>query len=64
MPKVYECCICHKVLNKKPIRLVKQLYASGTYKQYSGVAFYDFCDKCYKPIENYIKKHNKSREDK
>ena len=60
--KIYRCCICHKVLeNKKPIRLVKQKYPEREERkniQYYAVAIYDFCDRCYKPIDKFINKYN------
>jgi len=58
MTKVYKCCICHKELEEyKPIRLVKQLYGIGTYKQYANVRHYDFCKECYRKFNNWIRKH-------
>lgn len=55
--KIYKCCICHEVLKEKPIRLVKQLYGYGNYKQYYPVRYYDFCKKCYARFNGWIKKH-------
>lgn len=55
--KVYKCCICHRVLDYKPIRLVKQLYGIGNYNQYSYDSKYDFCNKCYKAFDNFINKY-------
>lgn len=60
MIKIYSCCICHKVLKDKPIRLTKKEYGIGNYKQYSPVANYDFCDKCYKVFDNWITKHKEN----
>ena len=61
MNKEYKCCICHKVLDYKPIRLVKQKYPTRQegrkYQQYYPVAVYDFCERCYKPFEKYIDKY-------
>lgn len=56
--KIYVCCICHKILEEKPIRLTKQLYGIGRYNQYSPVANYDFCKKCYGKFNAWIKKHD------
>lgn len=57
--KIYRCCICHEVLEDyKPIRLVKQKYGIGNYKQYYNVDHYDFCKRCYSKFNNWIKKHN------
>ena len=54
--KIYKCCVCHEVLEDyKPIRLVKQKYGKGKYKQYSNVATYDFCKKCYAKFNGWIK---------
>lgn len=58
MEKVYKCCICHRVLeNSKPIRLVKQLYGIGNYKQYAPVDKFDFCFDCYETFSKWIRKH-------
>lgn len=59
MSKIYECCICHKVLtDRKPIRLVKQLYG-GKYNQYHTVEHYDICRACYRAFDSWIFKHRK-----
>lgn len=57
MIKEYSCCICHKKLKDKPIRLTKKEYGIGRYKQYSPVANYDFCKECYRKFNNWIVKH-------
>lgn len=59
--KVYECCICHTVLEDyKPIRLVKQKYDyKRGYGQYTNRANYDFCINCYKRFNSWIRKHTK-----
>ena len=57
--KIYKCCICQKELEEKPIRLVKQKYGLGNYKQYSTVKHYDICERCYKVFDNWIIKHKK-----
>ena len=44
-------------LKDKPIRLVKQEYEIGTYKQYSIVDKYDICRSCYRVFDNWINKH-------
>lgn len=58
MRKIYTCCICHEILNYKPIRLVKQEYGAGTYNQYANICNYDFCKKCYNKFNSWINKHN------
>lgn len=56
--KIYKCCICHKVLDYKPIRLVKQLHDNKeTYGAYHNITNYDFCKSCYQRFNNWIKKH-------
>lgn len=62
MSKIYECCICHKILEIKPIRLVKQIYGAGNYNQYYPVSNYDFCEDCYKKFNNWINKHRRENE--
>lgn len=62
--KIYKCCICHKVMNDtKPIRLVKQKYPTREERkntQYYAVATYDFCERCFKPIDNFINKYKEN----
>lgn len=60
--KIYKCCICHETLEEKPIRLTKQKYGIGNYKQYSPVKNYDFCLKHYSMFERWIKKHKEVKE--
>lgn len=55
--KTYKCCICNKELKEKPIRLTKQKYGIGKYKQYAPVENYDFCKECYRTFNNWIIKH-------
>ena len=63
--KIYKCIRCGKVLTTtKPIRLTKQLYAIGTYKQYSPVDHFDFCTNCYNKIELIFKKWRNENESK
>ena len=56
------CCICHKELDYKPIRLVKQEYGVGRYNQYANVCNYDICDICIRAFIKWIKKHNEEEE--
>lgn len=55
--KIYKCCICHKRLREKPIRLLKQEYDVGNYKQYGQVDKYDICQRCYTVFDRWIEKH-------
>ena len=56
--KVFRCCRCHKILDKKPIRLVKQLYDNKeVYGKYINMHNYDFCPSCYKVFDNWVKKY-------
>lgn len=57
--KNYKCCICHKVVENKPIRLIKQEYGVGNYNQFSQVEKYDICKECFRIFNNWIKKHKK-----
>lgn len=60
MTKRYFCCICGEELKEyKPIRLVKQEYGAGRYKQYYPIENYDFCKRCYLVFERWIQKHKK-----
>lgn len=54
-PKIYSCCICHKILEDyKPHRLVHQEYEKWYYKNTFN---YDFCDDCFKIFKRWIYKH-------
>lgn len=56
--KEYYCCICHKKLEQKPIRLVKQLHDNKeTYGAYHNKQNYDFCKGCYAVFNKWITKH-------
>lgn len=61
--KVYTCCICHKVLDYKPHRLVHQefgnRYNNGklTHHHYIIKHNYDFCDKCFTAYLSWVKKY-------
>lgn len=59
MNKIYFCCICHKKLKQKPIRLVKQEYGSGRYNQYAQVDKYDICQRCYISFDRWLKKYKR-----
>lgn len=56
LPKIYKCCICHKVLDIKPHRLVHQEYIShlGGYGRYMNKSNYDFCSNCFSTYINWI----------
>lgn len=60
--KYYECCICHKKVNYKPTRLVKQRYGVNTNypSQYSMICNYNFCDECFKKFQNWVNKHRRN----
>lgn len=56
--KIYKCCICHEILEEyKPIRLTRQKYGMHHRNQYSPVANYDFCKRCYAKFNRWLKKH-------
>lgn len=55
--KIYKCCICHEVLDVKPVRITINIYGAGKYKQYSPVKNYDVCSKCYDTFNNWIKQN-------
>lgn len=59
--KIYKCVICHKILKDKPIRLCKQIYNAGKYKQYSPVENFDFCIECFKKFEKWIFKNKENK---
>lgn len=57
--KVYTCCICHRVLNSKPHRLVHQEWEVKGYGLYKNRHNFDFCDECFKIFVAWISENNK-----
>lgn len=57
--KVYECCICHKIMqDTRPIRLVEQHHDNKeTYGSFVYVRNHDFCRQCFSKFIAWIKKH-------
>lgn len=55
--KIYKCYLCHKVLDRKPHRLVYQEYETRGYGRYYTIYNFDFCDKCFKKYRNWLEKH-------
>lgn len=55
--KIYKCCICHKILENKPHRLVHQEYELDKWGKYKNKHNYDFCTRCFKTYLNWIRKH-------
>lgn len=56
--KEFKCCICHKTLDKKPIRLVHQENDNKeVYDRYYNVNNYDFCDKHFETFIKWVEKH-------
>ena len=62
--KIYKCCICHETLDYKPIRLTKQKYGAGPYKQYYPIENYDFCKRCYFKFQRWLDKHSENGSEK
>lgn len=60
--KYYECDICHRVIDYKPTRLVKQKYGFNPQypSQYTMICNYNFCDDCYQIFQRWINKHRKN----
>lgn len=57
--KEFNCCICHKKINRNN-RLVHQIYDNKeTYGKFDSYKIYDFCDECFKIFKYWICKHNK-----
>ena len=58
----YKCCVCKKIIDYKPTRLVKQLYGIHPHykSQYNQSCVYNFCDECYKKFDNWVNRRNKN----
>ena len=52
--KVYSCTHCGKQLTYKPVRLYKNIYGAGRFKQYYPVEYYNLCKRCYKIFDIWI----------
>lgn len=57
--KIYSCCICHKVLDYKPHRLVHQEWEEKGYGLYKNKNNFDFCDTCFKTFVVWINENKK-----
>jgi hypothetical protein len=59
---VYECQICKKKLDYKPVRLVKQLYGINPRypSQYAQYTYYNFCYECYEKFDNWVNRRKKN----
>lgn len=57
--KVHTCCICHKLVDGKPHRLVHQEWTNK--HRYQNKHNFDLCDTCWVIFERWIKKHNVRR---
>ncbi len=68
IPKIYKCCICHKVLDSKPHRLVHQVwydkYNNKHIYRYRNKHNFDFCDKCFNHFACWIVKHKEGTNEK
>lgn len=62
--KIYKCCICHKVLDTKPHRLIYQEYEIRGYGQYRNKHNFDFCDNCFNQFGRWIVKHKEGANEK
>lgn len=60
--KIHTCCICHRVLTKKPHRLVHQEW-STIKGQYQNTHNFDYCDECFNTFKRWIVKHNRREEE-
>lgn len=57
MIKLYKCCVCNLEMNdKKPVRIVKQIYGAGNYNMYYPTEHYDVCYRCWHKIERFLKR--------
>ena len=57
--KVYYCCICHKILDYKPHRLVYQEWEEKGYGLYKNQNNFDFCNNCFKTFIVWIEENKK-----
>lgn len=53
------CCICHKKVDYKPIRLYKAEYGAGRFNAYYQIQHWNFCNNCYMKFNKWLIKHNK-----
>lgn len=57
--KIYECAICHKVLEHPKDRLVYQEYLHRGYGHFINRKNFDFCEDCFKKFKHWILKNKK-----
>lgn len=62
MNKEYECCICHKPIERKKRLVYQEFDSKKHYGSFHNKHNYDFCDKHFKVFQSWIIKHRNENE--
>ena len=63
--KIYECCICHKLLkNVDTCKIVKWSYDRTRINRFNQAYMQHFCRRCMSKIDNWIRKHSEENYEK
>lgn len=63
MRKEYKCCICHKPIKKNKRLVYQEFDNKKSYGTFHNRYNYDFCDKCIKMFNYWVKKHKVEKEE-
>ena len=62
MAKEYECCICHKIIERDKRLVYQEFDGRKSYGAFHNKANYDICNNCFKIFEKWILKHRNEKE--
>lgn len=62
MAKEYECCICHKIIERDKRLVYQEFDGKKSYGTFHNKANYDICNSCFKIFEKWILKHRNEKE--
>jgi len=53
----YECCICHKPIERNKRLVYQEFDNKETYGAFHNRCVYDFCDECFRVFVSWIMRH-------
>lgn len=62
MAKEYECCICHKIMERDKRLVYQEFDGRKSYGAFHNKANYDICNSCFKIFKKWVLKHRNEKE--
>lgn len=62
MNKEYECCICHKPIERDKRLVYQKFDGKKPYGAFHNICNYDLCDKHFAVFRGWVLKHKKKEE--